>query len=137
MSPTQDPHTGGSLTDMAEHGTSIPNDAGKMNIIPSVPRPDQMSENTSSFDTHDGLGAPNLASAADNDTNMPRGPRDMGASDDVVTGTGNQMPASAETKRMNEFNTDTPAAKGHNRDGKAGKMMDSELDENTRMDGRQ
>jgi len=32
-------HEGGDLFDMAKDGTTIPKDAGKMNIIPSVPRP--------------------------------------------------------------------------------------------------
>ena len=36
---SRDPHQGGDLFDMAAEGTSMPNDAGKMNTIPSKPRP--------------------------------------------------------------------------------------------------
>lgn len=36
--PHDDPHQSGDLSDMAVHGTSIPNDAGN-NLIPSKPRP--------------------------------------------------------------------------------------------------
>jgi hypothetical protein len=38
MAPT-DPHQGGDIFDMAKDGTSIPNDAGKTNTIPSKSRP--------------------------------------------------------------------------------------------------
>jgi len=36
-----DPKQGGDLSDMAASGTTVPNDAGKMNTLPSVPRPDR------------------------------------------------------------------------------------------------
>lgn len=61
-----DPHQGGDLFDMAKDGTSIPNDAGKMNIIPSVPRPDQIN------DSPNDLGAADLSSAADNPIDISR-----------------------------------------------------------------
>lgn len=60
---------GGDLSDMAATGTSVPNDAAKPRIIPSVARPDQVT-NTDS-DPND-LGASDLASAADNASDMPR-----------------------------------------------------------------
>ena len=68
MAPT-DPKQGGDLFDMAKDGTSIPNDAGKQNLIPSVPRPDQITDPAS--DPND-LGAPDTASAADNATDISR-----------------------------------------------------------------
>jgi len=64
MAPT-DPHQGGDLFDMAKDGTSIPNDAGKQNLIKSVPRPDQVT------DSND-IGVDSLATAADNPTDIPR-----------------------------------------------------------------
>jgi hypothetical protein len=76
-----DSHQGGDLFDMAKEGTSIPNDAGKMNIIPSKPRPDEgegvVNANRSS-----------LASAASNSTDISRSVRDIGAGGEVETGTG-------------------------------------------------
>lgn len=83
MSPSnnQDPHQGGDLFDMAKDGTSMPNDAGKMNIIPSVPRPGE----------GEGVAIGNrapLASAAGNATDISRGVKDMGATGEVETGTG-------------------------------------------------
>ena len=68
-SKSDDPHVGGSLSDMAVTGTKIPNDAGVQNIIPSVARPDQISS-TSGGD--DDAGARNLAEAADNPSDIPR-----------------------------------------------------------------
>lgn len=91
-----DAHKGGSLSEMAPSGTSIPNDAGIQNIIPSVPRPDQRDEN-SQFD-YEGVSQPTTAFAADNSTNMPQGTRDMGATGEVITGTGNTFPAEGESK---------------------------------------
>ena len=74
-----DPHPqGGSLADMAPDGTKIPEDAAAPRTIPSVPNPDQLAESQSS-------GA-NLAAAANNPTDIPRGSRDIGATGEVVTG---------------------------------------------------
>ena len=66
---SSDPKQGGDLFDMAKDGTSIPGDAGKQNLIPSVPRPDQMTDNNNFGDN---LGASDLAGAADNATDIPR-----------------------------------------------------------------
>lgn len=79
---------------MAKDGTKIPNDAGKMRIIPSVPRPDQMDETN-----NQGLGDPNLQTAADNAIDIARTSNDKGASGEVITGTGDQLPANIESKR--------------------------------------
>lgn len=50
---------------MAAEGTTIPGDAGKMNLIPSVPRPDQIEDSNE-------LGSTDVAGAADNATDIPR-----------------------------------------------------------------
>ncbi|KAF2459076.1 hypothetical protein BDY21DRAFT_339698 [Lineolata rhizophorae] len=120
MAPTSsnDPHAGGSLEEMAPSGTSIPNDAGNMRTIPSVPRPDQANATE--------LGEPNMAAAADNPTDIPRQGRDTGATGGVITGTGHQMPATAETKDLH-FKSGDPGAKGHLRDAKHSKES-SELE---------
>ncbi|KAF2143799.1 uncharacterized protein K452DRAFT_285838 [Aplosporella prunicola CBS 121167] len=91
---SSDAHTGGNLSDMAVKGTTVPGDAGKMNTIPSVARADQTSENSS----HNPLGAADVHSAADNATALGL---DHGATGGVVSGTGDQLPASVESKRMN------------------------------------
>jgi len=70
MAPT-DPHQGADLFDMAAKGTSIPNDAGEMNVIPSKPRPGEADRG-----------------GATNPTDIPRSFRDTGAGLEVETGTG-------------------------------------------------
>ena len=58
----------GDIFDMAKDGTTVPEDAAKPRVIPSKPRPDQIaSEN----DTNE-MGAPSLATAADNAGDIPR-----------------------------------------------------------------
>ncbi|GAB7348521.1 hypothetical protein MBLNU459_g6919t1 [Dothideomycetes sp. NU459] len=120
MSSQQDPHQGGDLSSMAATGTSIPGDAGVQNLIPSVPRPDQ---GTSSAD----LGAADRASAASNATDMPRRTQDIGASGEVVTGTGDQLPAQVESKRLH-FGANDAQAKGHDRDDKHRAQNESDLE---------
>ena len=75
MAPT-DPHQGGDLFDMAKDGTTMPNDAGKMRTIPSVPRPGEgegvVNANSSS-----------LAGAASNPTDISRSAKDLGATGEV------------------------------------------------------
>ncbi|PYH80817.1 hypothetical protein BO82DRAFT_432960 [Aspergillus uvarum CBS 121591] len=107
------PHRGGRLEDMAPSGTTIPNDAGLQNTIPSVPRPDQRAEH-GGFDNY-GVAQPSAAFAADNATDMPRSARDMGATGEVLTGTGNSFPAEGESKRT-FIGNQHPGAKGHGRD---------------------
>lgn len=60
---------GGDLSDMAATGTSVPEDSAKPRVIPSVARPDQITDTAA--DAND-LGATDLASAADNASDMPR-----------------------------------------------------------------
>ncbi|OQD70591.1 hypothetical protein PENDEC_c022G04534 [Penicillium decumbens] len=109
----QDAHQGGSLSEMAANGTTIPNDAGKMNTIPSVPRPDQRAEHFG-FD-NEGLAEPSTAFAADNATDLPRSTRDVGQTGEVITGTGNTIHASAESKRV-YMGTNIPGAGGDSRE---------------------
>lgn len=67
---SRDPNPqGGSITDMAVEGTKIPNDAGTQNTIPSVPRPDQV---TDPSNDPNNLGATDLAGAADNAQDISR-----------------------------------------------------------------
>lgn len=122
---SDDPHTGGDLFDMAATGTKIPGDAGKMNIIPSVPRPDQI-EGDPNF-AKEGLGAPDTASAADNATDIPRRNQDVGATGEVITGTGDQLPAVVESKRLHVGAGD-PRAKGHDRYEKHARQNESEIE---------
>ncbi|KAL4869190.1 hypothetical protein BDV12DRAFT_168438 [Aspergillus spectabilis] len=103
---------GGSFSEMAEKGTKIPNDAGLMNTIPSVPRPDQRSDHPDY--EYGGIGQPSTASAADNYTDLPRSTRDVGFTGEVMTGTGNTFPAQGENAG-NEIGSNTPGAKGQTR----------------------
>lgn len=112
------PHTGGSLSEMAPSGTTIPNNAGIQSLIPSVPRPDQRSEN-SQFD-NEGLAEPTSAFAADNATDLPRSTRDVGATGEVITGTGNSIGAGVERKRTQGAND--PGARGDVRNLKHGNL---------------
>ncbi|MCJ1372328.1 hypothetical protein MMC20_003552 [Loxospora ochrophaea] len=121
---SSDPKQGGDLFDMAKDGTSIPNDAGQQNLIPSVPRPDQI---TDPADDPNNLGAANLAGAADNATDISRRTKDMGTTGEVITGTGDQLPAAAESKRMH-FGANNPLAKGHDRYDKHARQKESDLE---------
>jgi hypothetical protein len=125
MSSSTDPRTGGSLADMAPRGTKMPNDAGQQNLLPSVPRADQMSEHNQ-FD-YQGQGQPTLAFAADNATDVPRSTRDIGATGDVITEIGSTAPAEVEAKRLNLLAND-PAAKGSIRNEKHGVKNRSRFD---------
>jgi hypothetical protein len=118
---SSDAHKGGDLSDMAVHGTKIPNDAGKMNLIPSAPRPDQVNE-----DSMD-LGSATLAGAADNNTDIPRRNRDMGGTDEIITGTGDQMPPAVESKRLH-YGANEPFSKGHDRTHKHARQTESDLE---------
>jgi hypothetical protein len=75
-----DSHQGGDLFDMAAKGTSIPGDAGVMNIIPSKPRPGEGQPTNAAEST--------LAAAAENPRDIPRSVQDIGATGEVETGTG-------------------------------------------------
>lgn len=77
--------------------------------IPSVARPDQADASA-----QQGQGAPGLATAADNATDIPRGPADRSTTGEIITGTGDQLNSSTETKRLHE-GANNPLAKGHDR----------------------
>ncbi|KAK6068995.1 hypothetical protein SCUP515_09200 [Seiridium cupressi] len=86
-------HEGADLNQMAKDGTSIPNDAGKMNTIPSVAGPHQKQP------TAGGLGAQSLSEAADNPVSNERSSGHKGSGvGEVITGTGDSLPASVTTK---------------------------------------
>lgn len=69
---SQDPNPqGGSITEMAVEGTKIPDDAGTQDTLPSVPRPDQI---TDPSDDPNNLGGTDLAGAADNAQDVSRVP---------------------------------------------------------------
>ncbi|KAJ6138059.1 hypothetical protein N7471_004545 [Penicillium samsonianum] len=121
----QDPHQGGSLSEMAAQGTSMPNDAGMMNTIPSVPRPDQRAENIG-FE-NEGIGKPSTAMAADHTTDLPRSTRDVGQTGEVISGTGNSMDAGVETKHA-YMGTNHHAGHGDTRDLKHAKYSRSKFE---------
>jgi hypothetical protein len=110
MAPTTDPHQGGRLEDMAQHGTSLPNDAGLHRTIPSVPRPDQINPPAS-------LSHTSPAVAADNSFDIPRSTRDSGPTGAVMTGTGDALHANVEKKNLDDAGL-WPGAKGHDREAK-------------------
>ncbi|THX42949.1 hypothetical protein D6D08_10565 [Aureobasidium pullulans] len=114
-----DPHQGGNLSDMAVTGTSIPNDAGAYETLPSVPNPEQADTNNRT--------ATNLAGAADNATDMPKSSKDMGATGEVMAATGDQLPAQVESKNLH-FGANNSADKGHDRSDKHTKQKESDYE---------
>lgn len=60
--------SGGDIYDMAQDGTSVPEDSAVPRHIKSVPRPGQAADD----DDPNQLGAANLEDAADNATDIPR-----------------------------------------------------------------
>jgi hypothetical protein len=118
---SSDPRQGGRLEDMAVDGTTIPSSSAQPRYIKSVPRPDQIVEDPNS------LGQSGLDRAADNVTDMPRRNKDMGATGEVITGTGDQLPAQIESKRLH-YGPNNPLAKGHDRYDKHARQNESDLD---------
>ena len=111
------PHQGGSLSEMAQDGTSMPNDAGKMNIIPSKSGPSDSLDST----------APDLASAATNPSDIPRNTADKNPPTEAFTGTGDALPAGVGTKNLTTGGGD-PRAKGHPRYEKHARQHNTEFD---------
>ena len=68
MSAQSGPNSGGDLFDMAEKGTTVPDDAAKPRTIPSKPRPDQIA----SAEDPNQMGSSDLAGAATNAGDIPR-----------------------------------------------------------------
>ncbi|KAJ5681993.1 uncharacterized protein N7477_001933 [Penicillium maclennaniae] len=104
----QDPHQGGSLSDMAPSGTTIPNDAGKMNTIPSVLAPTN-APNTLASTT---MALPNHHAPLPQTMPLTCRAQPTG---EVVTGTGNTIPASIESKRA-YMGSNIPGGDGDTRD---------------------
>ncbi|CAF9910988.1 MAG: hypothetical protein HETSPECPRED_010262 [Heterodermia speciosa] len=88
---------GGSLSDMAATGTTVPDDSAKPRIIPSVASPDQVTDTAS--DPND-LGATDLASAATNASDMPRDVHDTAPVPETITGTGDSLPSEVGSKNL-------------------------------------
>ena len=69
MSSSQSgPDSGGDLFDMAEKGTTVPEDSAKPRIIPSKPRPDEVASDSDP----NYMGATTLSEAATNAGDIPR-----------------------------------------------------------------
>ncbi|KAI9840139.1 MAG: hypothetical protein M1837_001900 [Sclerophora amabilis] len=117
-----DPKAGGSITDMATSGTSIPNDAGVQRTIPSKPNPHQEAASQDPLTT-----GTDLASAADNPADISRGTKDIGPTGEVMTGTGDTLPPSTESKNLHVGASD-PLSKGHDRYEKHSRQKESDLD---------
>ncbi|KAF9870666.1 hypothetical protein CkaCkLH20_11768 [Colletotrichum karsti] len=83
---------GGDLYDMAKDGTKVPGNAGKQNIITSVPNPHQKDGEAGG-----GLGSTTLHGAADNATLAADEGRPTGVGEGI-TGTGNEIPQSTAGK---------------------------------------
>ncbi|KAL8751502.1 MAG: hypothetical protein Q9199_006374 [Rusavskia elegans] len=112
MSPPSDPNPqGGSLSDMAVSGTTVPPDSATQRTIPSKPRPDQ--QTTSSDDPTD-LGSTDLAGVADNTNDMPKSVRDQAPTSSIISGTGDAIPDEASSKRLHELGN-ADLSKGHAR----------------------
>jgi len=122
---SDDSHRGGDLSDMAASGTSVPNDAGKQNLIPSVPRPDQTAENAAFHQGFINSGDPQ--GAVGNTTDMPRQFKDIGATGEVISGTGDQLSAQIESKNLH-FGANDPLAKGHDRYDKHARQKESDFE---------
>ena len=69
MAPSDPNPQGGSLSDMAVEGTRVPDDAATQRTIPSVPRPDQITDPSTDPTNY---GASDLAGAADNAQDISR-----------------------------------------------------------------
>lgn len=112
-----DAHKGGELSDMAASGTKVRNDVGTYEKLPSVPNPQQKAESQA---YQNGLGgAGDVQGAADNPSSMSEAGPGAGATGQVLTATGDQLPPRVESKRLDAQDASGPAAKGHARDGKA------------------
>ena len=74
------------------------------------------------------INAPDQQGATDNIADMPRSTKDTGVTGEVITATGEQMPAGVESKRLGMDPAGGPAAKGHPRDGKAVGKYGSEIE---------
>ncbi|KAL9596708.1 MAG: hypothetical protein Q9219_005619 [cf. Caloplaca sp. 3 TL-2023] len=126
MSSGQDPNPqGGSLSDMAVEGTTVPSNSATQRTIPSVPRPGQA---TQSSDDPNDLGSTDLAGQADNPGDMPRSVRDNAPTADIISGTGDAIPPEVGSKRLHELGN-ADLSKGHARYDKHVRQKGSDLDQ--------
>jgi len=85
---------GGSLSDMAVHGTEMPTENPTQEVVPSSEHPHANVVGSEGSSQH-------TAFIADNSTAMPSGPRDTGAgTGEVLTGTGDILPDSVLEKNL-------------------------------------
>jgi len=115
--PESGPNSGGDLFDMAKDGTTVPDDSAKPRLIPSKPRPDEYGTTKASEADPNFLGGTNLAEAATNASDIPRGPRDNEPVE-ALTGTGDAIPSQAFSKRLHDVPggvVHDPQAKGSTR----------------------
>jgi len=131
MSSNQDPHVGGDLSDMAAEGTTMPNDAGSYNLLPSVPNPDQKAENAAFHNQF--INSADPQGAVDNAKDMPRTFQDSAETGEVITGTGDTMPVEIERKRFGLEEGGGPGAKGDARDGKL--RSNADIDDRLQSEG--
>lgn len=73
------------------------------------------------------INAGDSQGAADNATDMPRNYKDIGATSEVITGTGDQMPVQVESKNLH-FGANDALAKGHDRYDKHTRQKESDLE---------
>lgn len=59
---------------------------------------------------------------------MPRTVKDTGETGEVITGTGDQLPAGVESKRLGQGEAGGPAAKGNLRDARGDVKSGSEIE---------
>jgi len=87
--------SGGDILDMAQKGTTVPDDSAVPRTIPSKPRPGEAADH----DDPNQLGGRTLADAATNPGDIPRTTKDT-AVNEVLTGTGDALPPQIDSKRM-------------------------------------
>ena len=110
----------------------MPNDAGLQRLIPSLPRPDQLSQN-SQYD-NEGLGEPTTTLSVDNMTDLPRSTRDVGMTGEVVSGTGDSINAEIESKRL-QIGANGPGFRGDVRNLKHANLSRGAFDRSAKEDG--
>ncbi|KAL8824618.1 MAG: hypothetical protein Q9170_008097 [Blastenia crenularia] len=126
MSSDRDPNPqGGSLSEMAVEGTSVPSDSATQRTIPSVPRPSQA---TQSSDGPNDLGTTDLAGQADNPGDMPKSVRDNAPTADIISGTGDAVPSEVGSKRLHELGN-PDLSKGHARYDKHVRQKGSDMEQ--------
>jgi hypothetical protein len=82
---------------MAAEGTTIPGDAGQQRLNLSLPRPDQINPDPTTY-SHT-----NPTHAAGNAFDIPRGTAEGRVTDEFTTATGGQTPSSIEKKTFGRF----------------------------------